>query len=194
MTKVFESTGEKFVILMDGYDVLVRENVPDELFSQYLDFLNGLFKSDTLRPAVALAYLTGILPIVLDKVQSKLNNFDEYTILNAGKLSEFAGFTTIFALNRYTIVREMTTEKSVADVVLIPFVKDMPAMIIELKRNGKIAVFEFLELSIPLVHSKKSLCHRRFLPHGSGEHCKADECDFASFVEFNWRFKRERIF
>ena len=43
--------------------------------------MNGLFKSDTLRPAIALAYLTGILPIVRDKVQSKLNNFDEYTIL-----------------------------------------------------------------------------------------------------------------
>ena len=92
--KVFDKTGEKFVVLMDEYDVLVRENVEQDLFNQYLDFLNGLFKSDTLRPAIALAYLTGILPIVRDKVQSKLNNFDEYTILNAGKLSEFTGFTT----------------------------------------------------------------------------------------------------
>ncbi|MBR1536290.1 MAG: AAA family ATPase [Treponema sp.] len=92
--KVFDKTGEKFVILMDEYDVLVRENVEQDLFNQYLDFLNGLFKSDTLRPAIALAYLTGILPIVRDKVQSKLNNFDEYTILNAGKLSEYTGFTT----------------------------------------------------------------------------------------------------
>lgn len=92
--KVFDKTGEKFVILMDEYDVLVREDVEQTLFNQYLDFLNGLFKSDTLRPAIALAYLTGILPIVRDKVQSKLNNFDEYTILNAGKLSEFTGFTT----------------------------------------------------------------------------------------------------
>ena len=48
---------------MDEYDVLVRENVEQDLFNQYLDFLNGLFKSDTLRPAIALAYLTGILPI-----------------------------------------------------------------------------------------------------------------------------------
>lgn len=92
--KVFDKTDEKFVILMDEYDVLVREDVEPALFNQYLDFLNGLFKSDTLRPAIALAYLTGILPIVRDKVQSKLNNFDEYTILNAGKLSEFTGFTT----------------------------------------------------------------------------------------------------
>jgi RecB family endonuclease NucS len=136
------------------------------------------------------------------------NNFDEYTILNAGKLSEYTGFTTeevrlewhravsvtsdysvtdsiissskelleetincnesavakaldeshihvtsnrsynnedalqsaiylsyIYALNKYTIVREMTAGKGFADVVFIPFVENMPAMIIELKRN-----------------------------------------------------------
>ena len=92
--KVFVRTSIPFVIILDEYDVLVRENVSDSLFAQYLDLLNGLFKSDTLRPAIALAYLTGILPIVRDKVQSKLNNFDEYTMLDAGELSEFVGFTS----------------------------------------------------------------------------------------------------
>ena len=91
--KVHAATSEKFVILMDEYDVLVRENVSESLFTQYLDLLNGLFKSDTVRPAIALAYLTGILPIVRDRVQSKLNNFEEYTILNADKLAEYIGFT-----------------------------------------------------------------------------------------------------
>lgn len=62
---------------MDEYDVLVRENVDKKLFNQYLDLLNGLFKSDTVRPAIALAYLTGILPVIRDKIQSKLNNFEE---------------------------------------------------------------------------------------------------------------------
>lgn len=55
--------------------------------------MNGLFKSDTLRPAISLAYLTGILPVVRDKIQSKLNNFEEYTILDASELAEFVGFT-----------------------------------------------------------------------------------------------------
>lgn len=91
--KVFSRNGQQFVILMDEYDVLVRENVSDALFSQYLDLLNGLFKSDTVRPAIALAYLTGILPVIRDKVQSKLNNFREYTILDSGRLSEYLGFT-----------------------------------------------------------------------------------------------------
>ncbi|MCR4720582.1 MAG: ATP-binding protein [Lachnospiraceae bacterium] len=92
--KVFSATGETFVIIMDEYDVLVRENVPETLFAEYLSFLNGLFKSDTLRPAISLAYLTGIFPIVRDKIQSKLNNFKEYTILEARELTEFIGFTS----------------------------------------------------------------------------------------------------
>lgn len=99
--KVFTKTSVQFVIILDEYDVLVRENVSESLFAQYLDLLNGLFKSDTLRPAIALAYLTGILPIVRDMrpkqvrmvAQSKLNNFEEYTMLDAGEFSEFVGFT-----------------------------------------------------------------------------------------------------
>ena len=90
---VYAVTGETFIFLIDEYDVLVREQVSPALFDEYLSFLNGLFKSDTLRPAISLAYLTGILPIVRDKVQSKLNNFREYTFLNAGPLAEFVGFT-----------------------------------------------------------------------------------------------------
>ncbi len=91
--KVYSATSEKFMILLDEYDVLIRENVSESLFTQYLDLLNGLFKSDTVRPALALAYLTGILPIVRDKGQSKLNNFREYTILDSMNLTEFVGFT-----------------------------------------------------------------------------------------------------
>ncbi|MBR3307777.1 MAG: AAA family ATPase [Lachnospiraceae bacterium] len=91
--RVFTATSETFIILIDEYDVLVREQVPQALFDEFLSFLNGLFKSATLRPAISLAYLTGILPIVRDKIQSKLNNFREYTILNAGELTEYTGFT-----------------------------------------------------------------------------------------------------
>ena len=91
--KVHTGTGETFIILIDEYDVLVREQVGEELFAKYLSFLNGLFKSATLRPAISLAYITGILPVVRDRIQSKLNNFKEYTILDAEELAEFVGFT-----------------------------------------------------------------------------------------------------
>ena len=64
---IYSETGETFIIIIDEYDVLVRERVDQQLFEKYLSFLNGLFKSDTLRPAISLAYLTGILPIIRDK-------------------------------------------------------------------------------------------------------------------------------
>ncbi|MBR1634464.1 MAG: AAA family ATPase [Lachnospiraceae bacterium] len=89
---IYSETGETFIIIIDEYDVLVRERVDQQLFEKYLSFLNGLFKSDTLRSAISLAYLTGILPIIRDKVQSKLNNFREYTIIDAYDLAEYIGF------------------------------------------------------------------------------------------------------
>ena len=92
--KVYKETGDTFVILMDEYDVFIRERADEKQFARYLKLLNGLFKSDTIRPAISLAYLTGILPIVRDKVQSKLNNFSEYTILDAFSLAEYVGFTS----------------------------------------------------------------------------------------------------
>ncbi|MBO4334074.1 MAG: AAA family ATPase [Paludibacteraceae bacterium] len=91
--RVYAATKETFVIILDEYDCLVRQQFGSELFNNYLEFLNGLFKSDTLRPAISLAYITGILPVVRDRVQSKLNNFEEYTTIDAYELSEYVGFT-----------------------------------------------------------------------------------------------------
>ena len=93
LMNIYSETKEQFIILLDEYDVLVREKCPKEEFEEYLSFLNGMFKNADLQPAIALAYVTGILPIVRDKIQSKLNNFDEYTMTGARQLTEFAGFT-----------------------------------------------------------------------------------------------------
>ena len=53
----------------------------------------SLFKSSATAPAIAIAYLTGILPIIKEKVQSKLNNFTEYTMVDADDMAPFMGFT-----------------------------------------------------------------------------------------------------
>jgi len=44
----------------------------------------------------------------------------------------------IYALNKYTIVKEMTAGKGFSDVTFIPFEKGYPAMIVELKRNDSV--------------------------------------------------------
>ena len=91
--KVYKHTNTQFIIIIDEYDVLVREQIPEDIFKSYLELLNSLFKNDALNPAIAFAYLTGILPIVRDKVQSKLNVFKESTMLEPFGLEEFFGFT-----------------------------------------------------------------------------------------------------
>ena len=91
--KIYSQTGEQFVVILDEYDVLVREQVKASIFDPYLAFLNGMFKNANLAPAFALVYLTGVLPIVRDKVQSKLNLFTEYTMTESRQLSECVGFT-----------------------------------------------------------------------------------------------------
>ena len=89
----YDKTKTQFIIIIDEYDVLVREQIPEDIFKSYLELLNSLFKNNELSPAIALAYLTGILPIVRDKVQSKLNVFKESTMLEPFGLEEFFGFT-----------------------------------------------------------------------------------------------------
>ena len=91
--KAHKKTDTQFIIIIDEYDVLVREQIPEDIFKGYLDLLNSLFKNNELSPAIALAYLTGILPIVRDKVQSKLNVFKESTMLEPFGMEEFFGFT-----------------------------------------------------------------------------------------------------
>ena len=91
--KVYEETGNKFVIIMDEYDLEVRMSQPEPLHQDYLDFLVSLFKNDNLSPAIALAYITGILPIVKDKFQSKLNNFRQKTMLDSIGFEKSFGFT-----------------------------------------------------------------------------------------------------
>lgn len=57
---------------------------------EYLDFLRDLLKG---QPYVALAYMTGILPIKKYGQHSALNMFKEYAMTNQKRLAEFTGFT-----------------------------------------------------------------------------------------------------
>lgn len=91
--RVHQKTGIRFVVIMDEYDLEVRMAQPEPLHQDYLDFLVSLFKNDNLSPAIALAYITGILPIVKDKFQSKLNNFRQKTMLDSIGFEKSFGFT-----------------------------------------------------------------------------------------------------
>ena len=57
LENIYTTTGEQFIIIMDEYDVMVREQVSDKAFTKYLRFLNGLFKNSNLKTAIHLVVL-----------------------------------------------------------------------------------------------------------------------------------------
>lgn len=62
-------------------------------FTAILQFLHLLFKSEESKTFLALAYITGILPIKKIKDESALNNFREFTMLKSKQLTRYFGFT-----------------------------------------------------------------------------------------------------
>ena len=86
--------GQKFIIIIDEWDALIRDDAQNmKVQERYIDFLIGLFKGTQPTRFLHLAYLTGILPIKKLKTQSALNNFDEFTMLDAKVLAPYIGFT-----------------------------------------------------------------------------------------------------
>ena len=88
---VCDQTGHQFVIVIDEWDCIFREYSQDsEAQKMYLDFLRDWLKD---KSYVALAYMTGILPIKKYGTHSALNMFSEFSMENPGKMAQFVGFT-----------------------------------------------------------------------------------------------------
>ena len=115
------ATQKRFVIIIDEWDVLIRDASADTkiqdsyinflrglfkgtlptrdeaaneaVLQDYINFLRGLFKGTLPTRYIALAYLTGILPIKKVQTQSALNNFNEFTMLDARGFAKYIGFT-----------------------------------------------------------------------------------------------------
>ena len=91
MKRVYAKTGIPFVILIDEWDCVMREHMNDkDALKVYLDFLRSWLKD---QDYVALAYMTGILPIKKYGTHSALNMFDEFSMLDSFKMQKYIGFT-----------------------------------------------------------------------------------------------------
>ena len=90
---IYRKTKVPFVIIIDEWDCVIRNSEDKELVHRYLQFLHSLFKSEESKSFLALAYITGILPIKKIKDESALNNFREYTMLDSYPITEYYGFT-----------------------------------------------------------------------------------------------------
>lgn len=94
LAKIAETTGRRFIVIIDEWDALFREVKEDtKLQQEYLQLLRGLFKSSLTDKMIEAAYMTGILPIKKYGTQSALTDFREYTMLQPKKLAEYVGFT-----------------------------------------------------------------------------------------------------
>ncbi len=91
LDEVFQEKKIPFVFIIDEWDCIFRVHKSDEKSqTKYLNFLRNLLKDQSY---VALAYMTGILPIKKYGEHSAINAFYEYSMTGAEPISEFTGFT-----------------------------------------------------------------------------------------------------
>ena len=97
LLRIHFATGDTFFFIVDEWDSLLREcaqnrNIPDQT-DDYVNWLRSMFKDVTGMEVFAGVYMTGILPIKKYNTQSAMNNFQEYSMVEPGNMSQFFGFT-----------------------------------------------------------------------------------------------------
>ncbi|WP_251206048.1 AAA family ATPase [Acetatifactor aquisgranensis] len=90
ISELLDATGDQFIFIIDEWDYIFSHELFPEHHSAFLEFLRNLLKD---RPYVALAYMTGVLPIKKYSTGSALNMFKEYTMLRDPFFEEYFGFT-----------------------------------------------------------------------------------------------------
>ena len=90
MKEIYAGTGRLFIILIDEWDCPLREYHSEDAQKKYFDFLRVWLKDQDF---IALAYMTGILPIKKYGTHSALNMFAEYSMTNPRDLAPYFGFT-----------------------------------------------------------------------------------------------------
>ncbi|ORX46950.1 hypothetical protein BCR32DRAFT_308485 [Anaeromyces robustus] len=83
-------TNRYIVLIIDEWDCVLRMRKNLESQKEYIYFLNYFIKDNKY---IALAYMTGILPIKKYGENSCLNNFDEYSMVSPGWTAKYVGFT-----------------------------------------------------------------------------------------------------
>jgi hypothetical protein len=89
ISDLLESVNEKFIFIFDEWDYIFNNNLFVKNQNDFLEFLRNLLKD---QPYVAIAYMTGVLPIKKYSSGSALNMFDEFTMLNDMIYGDYFGF------------------------------------------------------------------------------------------------------
>jgi hypothetical protein len=90
LADAYTDSERQLVFVIDEWDAIFRECKEDKDGQiKYLDFLRDMLKD---KSYIALAYMTGILPIKKYGKHSALNMFDEYSIISPMQLARYTGF------------------------------------------------------------------------------------------------------
>ena len=94
MAEINNKTGIQFIVSLDEWHAIYRTDEKNEKAQEaWIEFLRALFKGTSAKRYIALAYMTGVLPIRNYASESPLNNFYEYTIFDSSPLETCYGFT-----------------------------------------------------------------------------------------------------
>lgn len=94
LIRIAETTGERFVFIIDEWDAICREFKPGTgAMDRYVNWLRRMFKDVNASSVFVGVYMTGILPVKKYKTESALNNFIEYSMVEPGKMARYFGFT-----------------------------------------------------------------------------------------------------
>ena len=94
LARINDKTGTQFVICLDEWHSIYRMDAGNEKAQEaWIEFLRAMFKGLGADRYIALAYMTGVLPIRNYASESPLSNFDEYNIFDTYPLEAFYGFT-----------------------------------------------------------------------------------------------------
>lgn len=90
LADLLTATEDEFIFIIDEWDYIFSHDLYRDNQSDFLEFLRDLLKD---RSYVALAYMTGVLPIKKYSTGSAMNMFKEYTMLNDIYFEKYFGFT-----------------------------------------------------------------------------------------------------
>lgn len=90
LKRILEKSEQKYIFIFDEWDYIFNNNLFVENQNDFLEVIRNLLKD---QPYVAMAYMTGVLPIKKYSSGSALNMFDEHTMLNDMMYGDYFGFT-----------------------------------------------------------------------------------------------------
>ena len=100
--------------------------------SRYTEIIKMIDNSKTLLDAV-IEGDEGAVAAALEEAHGQVTSPLSYN--NEQSMQSAIGLAFFYATSRYTIVKEMPAGKGYADMAFIPYVPNVPAMVVELKRN-----------------------------------------------------------